>query len=484
MPVWTIAGKDLRLLMRDPRAAIILLLMPILFILVLGLSLGEGFGRNSDAKLRISVVNLDAGPPEDAGDFPGRPWSQVVLDDLSKTAGIRIERIDDLETAERLVRRGERPAVVVIGESFSRSMQRCTFLAEGGLFGIGRSKSPPGINPFYRDGIDIRRLDVAVLRDPTQAVGAAVVDQVVQVSLLRVVMPWMIGRAFDRVAETLPQPAPLMIQRMFSRYDLRAKTWADLTLSRGQSLAILGQLLAGGTLPSLASPNWAGLSLLDSIAIRDSKTDAYQEDGSGWLKQGAIRYQILVPSYTVMFAFFLVLTCGWLFVGERRQGTWVRLRAAPIARHTLLLGKMLPCLGIAVVQGMSLFLAGKIIFGMNWGPSPVMLLPVILGTAWAATGVAMLVAGFARTETQVAIYGTLLVLVLAGVSGTLMPREFLPEEMRLIRLFTPHAWAVDAYSQLLIAEKPELDLVWRNSAVLGLFGLGTLLVAWWKLQRD
>ena len=50
-----------------------------------------------------------------------------------------------------------------------------------------------------------------------------------------------------------------------------------------------------------------------------------------------------------MFAYFLVLTVGWLFVAERRQGTLKRLRAAPLSRSEILLGKLLPC--FAAVAG-------------------------------------------------------------------------------------------------------------------------------------
>src|SRR5215218_10118442 len=59
--IWTLARKDLRLLVRDARAAVILLLMPVVFILVLGLSLGEGFGQKTDDRVRVTVVNLDKG---------------------------------------------------------------------------------------------------------------------------------------------------------------------------------------------------------------------------------------------------------------------------------------------------------------------------------------------------------------------------------------------------------------------------------------
>src|SRR5262249_32954889 len=129
--------------------------------------------------------------------------------------------------------------------------------------------------------------------------------------------------------------------------------------------------------------------------------------GSGLLKRGAARYQLLVPSYTVMFAFFLVLTVGWLFVSERRQGTLRRLQAAPLTRSEILLGKLLPCYALSVAQGILLLVAGKLVFGMRWGPDAwplgrqvLWLLPVVLTTSLAAMGMAMLVASLAKTEIQ------------------------------------------------------------------------------------
>ena len=56
----------------------------------------------------------------------------------------------------------------------------------------------------------------------------------------------------------------------------------------------------------------------------------------------------------------------------------------------------------------------------------------------AAMGLALLVASVARTETQVAIYGTLLVLVLAGISGgrlTTLQEYLLTKTANLIPAF-------------------------------------------------
>ena len=76
---------------------------------------------------------------------------------------------------------------------------------------------------------------------------------------------------------------------------------------------------------------------------KEGENTAFKDDyGKGILRRGGSRYQLLVPSFLVMFAFFLVLTVGWLFVAERRQGTMKRLVVAPCTKGQILLGKMQP----------------------------------------------------------------------------------------------------------------------------------------------
>jgi ABC-2 type transport system permease protein len=509
MAIWTIAKKEWRLLLRDPRAGIILLAMPFIFILVLGLSLGEGFGQKPDDRMRVSLVDLDRGYQEpvsvlaeaagwlaqtpapgaapfglqphalaaltlvgarQARRFPQETWAKVVQRDLAETAGIRVEVIPSREEAERLVRTSKRAAILVFGPDFSRRVHASSFLAEG-------------LNPFYRDGVKLAELDADLLRDPTQLTASSISEQVAQVSLLRVILPWMIGRAFEKLgqpsfmsmlAEEVPGGKLLppqikaslgsgvqgALKRLFPKYDLTGKTWAALTKSQPKT--------AGG-----------------------AATTVFHEDGLGPLKRGAIRYQLLVPSYTVMFAFFLVLTVGWLFVSERRQGTLKRLRAAPLTRSQILLGKLLPCFVLSLIQAAFLLGAGKLVFGMKWGPEQwslakqvLLLVPVVFASSWAAMGLALLIASLARTETQVAIYGTLLVLVLAGISGCLMPSELMPELMREISLTTPQGWALDAYKQLLLNPSPDLSRVAGGCLILLGFGGGLLGLSWAFLRLE
>ena len=363
--------------------------------------------------------------------------------DLAQTAGIRVEMIPTRAEAERLVNEGKRAAVLVFGPKFSRQVTRSSFLAGG-------------VNPFYRDGVNLRELDAELLQDPTQGTAASIIEQVAQVTTLRVVMPWMIGRAFEKVGERLGSVVQTVLKQMFPDYDLTAKTWAALTRSEPRQTA-------GAEISTYRPP-----------------------EGAGLLNRGALRYQILVPSYLVMFSYFLVLTAGRLFVAERQQGTMKRLRAAPLSRWEILWGKFIPCFVVSVGQGLFLLGAGKLVFGMAWGPQPLWLLAVVVATSLSAMGLALVVAALARTESQVAIYGTLLVLVLAGVSGCLMgDRELMPEAMQQASLITPHAWALIAYRQLLANPAgPNLGLVAESCGVLTAYGAGLILLAWWLMRLD
>src|SRR5262249_41661046 len=153
----------------------------------------------------------------------------------------------------RLCSEGKRSAVLVFGPEFSDRVSRCSFLTDG-------------LNPFYRDGVKLSELDAELIRDDKQLVAAGIIEQVAQVTLLRVVMPWMIGKAFeklsdpvfiDKLAEEVRLPLPPLgnkvqlkslltlpehkeavglgvqtaLQKLFAKYRLTGKTWATLTRS-------------------------------------------------------------------------------------------------------------------------------------------------------------------------------------------------------------------------------------------------------------
>jgi ABC-type uncharacterized transport system permease subunit len=394
---------------------------------------------------------------------PTGRWADVVLADVKNTGDIRIERVASREEAEQLVRRGKRSAVVVFEPDFSQKMDRCSFV--GGEF----KKDP--INPMDRLGVRTDRVGVTVIENPAQPVGAAVVKQITQVSLMRVVIPWMIGQAFDLIG------SPLFMDKM-EKYIPQLRLAYSLVSRETIGAGIKKGIQAFFESYDFTAPTWHGLTKDSPTEVKEGNDTTFEEPSAFGCHTR--RYQVLVPSYAVTFAFFLVLTAGWLFAAERRHGTLVRLEAAPIGLGQLLLGKTLPCLAVSVLQGLVLLVCGKLVFGMDWGPAPLLLLPVVVCTSVAAVGMAVLVGTVAKTDAQVSVYGTLLVLVLAGLSGSMMPREMMPESMRKLSRVTPHAWALDAYEHLLYpnATTVEAGDVWLDCGVLVAFGAGFLLLAW------
>ena len=202
------------------------------------------------------------------------------------------------------------------------------------------------------------------------------------------------------------------------------------------------------------------------------------------VKPGAsIIYQTLVPAFMVMFAFFLVNIMASSFINERKLGTLKRLQVSRVTPVQLMFGKTVPFLIVSIAQSLLLFSSGKLMFGMSWGTYPLMLLPVILTTSLSATGLGLLLATIVRTESQVTSYSTFLVIVLAGISGCYMPRDWLPDLMKNVSLGTPHAWALIAYQELLTHEHPNMLIVGQCCCILAAFGVVCFLMGCVRFRK-
>lgn len=262
--------------------------------------------------------------------------------------------------------------------------------------------------------------------------------------------------------------------------------------SYASTSAIVGQLVFADTLrtlvPHVARKNKLVARYVDRLeksaaeepappraaAPADSKSQAAKNDQV---------FSLVVPSYTVMFVFFLLNIMARSFIAEREMGTLRRLRIAPITPPALLLGKTIPFFIISIVQSVLLFLFGKLLFGMSWGSEPWMLLPIMVTTSMAATSLGLLVSTLVRTDQQVSAYANFLVLTLAGVSGCFMPRDWLPPMMQKLSLATPHAWALIAYQNTLLGDTVNHRVVAQCCAMLVAFAAVFFSLGWWRFRH-
>ena len=418
-----ITRKDLTLLVRDRRALVVLLLLPMAFICILGLSTGRLLGwRNDNQLLKIGVV--------DNGD--GR-HSGLIIKRMQAIDGIKTVRVASLADVELRLSNRDITAAVVIGEEFESKVE---VLSPQDIFDVGEARMKIAL-----DDVDIR-----VLSRPAGAMVKSVVDQLVLFCTLQAVLP-----------------------------DAARRSSAQLKVV---------DLLMGTSENETVDPNSA---VADSTTSLNSEGETSTTEAAGEnndAEPGNPVYQTLVPAYTVMFAFFLVPIMGRSFIAERELGTLRRLRIAPISSVDLVLGKTIPFLVISLAQSGALFLFGRLLFGMSWGSQPWLLFPIVACTSLSATGLGLLIATLVRTDSQVSAYANFLVITMAGISGCFMPREWLPEVMQTVSLGTPHAWSLIAYHEALSTPTPNLSTIARSCSVLAVYAAGLAALGCWKMQRS
>ncbi len=161
-------------------------------------------------------------------------------------------------------------------------------------------------------------------------------------------------------------------------------------------------------------------------------------------------FQQNVPGYTIFGIFWIVSLLAGSVLQEKREGTFRRLLVAPMSRAIMLAGKLVPHYLINLLQITIMLGAAHLLFGMSLGPSPAGLVVVSLAAAATATGLGVLVAALAHTEAQVGGLTTLLLLTLSALGGCFVPRFIMPDWLQAVGLVTPHAWALDAYQDLLV----------------------------------
>ncbi len=187
-----------------------------------------------------------------------------------------------------------------------------------------------------------------------------------------------------------------------------------------------------------------------------------------------------VPGYTIFGVFFIVLTLASSFLQEKKDGTFQRILAAPLTKTALLIGKLLPYYLVNLVQIGLMFCIGIILFGMTIGNLPALVI-VSLALAATANGLGLLVAALGKTEAQVNGLSVLLAITLSALGGMMVPTFIMPNLMKTLSLFTPHAWALTGYHDIIIRGLGVRDIFTETLVLLG-FAFTFFLIALWRFR--
>jgi ABC-2 type transport system permease protein len=183
----------------------------------------------------------------------------------------------------------------------------------------------------------------------------------------------------------------------------------------------------------------------------------------------------------VLFVFITSLVGGSWLVETRRLGLSNRMFATPARSSTILLGEATGRFAIAVGQGILVVAGAVLLFRVDWGNIPAVLV-IILVFSLAGTGAAMLMGALFSNAEQATAVAPPLGIALGMLGGCMWPLEIVPVPLQVVGRLTPHAWAMDALTDV-IDSGVGVGSVLGPLAVLTAYAAVLLAGAAWALQR-
>ncbi len=420
--VFAIASKDIRVWARDIAALGILIGMPVVLILILGSALGGTEG--GDIRLKLTVVDLDAGVTMPA---PGEPptSSRGVTTDLGDeltdvlTTNARLKKLFDVqvatdaEAAKRDVAAGDVAAALVIPADFTKKV----------------TAAEPA--------------QLVVYQDPGQQTSAGIA-----LSVIRSV-------AAQYAAASVAVQTVLKV----GAEQAASGTFDDPgTVARAQAVAVTRATAAGS---------------LDSVEVKDVQAAPDIE-----LK--ALDFFGL--SMTSMFLMFGAMFGAFSTIKERREQTLSRLLSTPTGAMSVTAGKMLGIFVLGMLQFCVLYSFTRFVFGVRWGADVAAIFLVAAAEMLAVTGLAVLIASLARTERGAGGLGPLVIQIQALIGGAFFTIAVLPTWLQPIRYFSVVGWTMEGWQRVQLEGAGVAGVLGPVAALLG-FALAFFAVGAWMTGR-
>lgn len=320
-------------------------------------------------------------------------------------------------------------------------------------------------------------LNVLVLNQDRGPHGAELTQAMKQLGMSEEPEP-NFARMAHRV-KTGERPVGLLIPSDFSAsLDLAVKEFGDpkaqqaklkmlLDPAQGQ-LGGLAQAAIFGATQKVVGPMYGATFGTSGEARPAVAMDVSRQAESGARSEPAAGDHVM-PGLVVYFIFFMANSVAVTLISERQEGTLRRMLSAPISPGQILFGKLMSRAVVGVLQVGLLIGIGKLMLGLSLSHNPFGLALIALVCIFAACGLGLLIATFGRTQEQIQGMTTLTLLLMGLLSGCLFPREFLPVLMQKVSYITPHAWALTAYEDLLLRNRP-LAAALPGILVVTLFG--------------
>ncbi len=201
-------------------------------------------------------------------------------------------------------------------------------------------------------------------------------------------------------------------------------------------------------------------------------------------RENAVSFDMVsqvVPGYTVMFVFFVIISMIRRFISDKESGMTARLRSTRMSPLTYLLGMWIPYLIVVLVQCAVLLAFGHAVYGVNLGDLGAMAAIVfVLAICGTAFGLALSV--WVKSQNQGLAFTQLIAMGGAVLGGLWFPVDLMPKTMQTIGHFTPQYWAQKSLLDVMV-RGAHLGAVWPSLAMLAVFAAVGLAIALLRFNR-
>jgi ABC-2 type transport system permease protein len=440
-PVFALATKDLKLLVRDRGACFFTFGFPLMLAVFFGMIFGGGAGGG---RMAVALINEDGGPA-----------SVALAKDLSNDAALEVHHVPARSDGERLVRTSKVAAAIVIPSGYEEATKS--------IFSGGSMRVEAIVDPA-------RKADAGMLTGKLNELGFRQMTLVMG-DRQRMTESLNAGRLLAAAAPGMNADQREVFRGLMDNLDRMQKL--DMLGGGPEPRAQAGAAPDGGT-GAAGAPAATGLGAWRPVHVEISELKADR-------KLPTNSYALSFPQGIVWGLMGCVMAFGVSVANERARGTLMRLTTAPISRGQILIGKAIACfIACLAVQALLLALA-VVAFGVPLN-QPWMLVVSCVASAFGFIGVMMLVAGVFPSEGGAQGAGRAVVLVMAMIGGGTIPLMFMPPFVQSISNISPFKWATLATEGALWRGFTLAEMA-TPVGILAAIGVGGYFLGSWAMHR-
>lgn len=179
-----------------------------------------------------------------------------------------------------------------------------------------------------------------------------------------------------------------------------------------------------------------------------------------------------IAGVAIMMLLFSVSGLAAGMLDEKESGTLKRLLYSPLKPNAILFGKMLTAITVSIAQLTVMFVFSWLAFSLDITKNLPALVMMVIATAFAVSGIGIFLASLAQTRAQAQGLGTLVILTMSAIGGSMIPLFVMPAIMQKIAVISINYWGIQGFYDIFWRGLPAMEIVPR---ALVLMGMGIVL---------